>query len=114
MHPVEYLLYFATAANHFIIPSHPILVLYQLHFAGFGAVVGHIGFDKIEVTDEKAVGTHAYAHYLHHKYFEVNCADGLVPLDKWFGTWHDGTALGEAAMRTRFQQRKARISSGGQ
>ena len=114
MHPVEHLLYFATAAYHFIIPSHPFLVVYQLHFAGFGAVVGHIGFDKIEVTDEAVIGTHAYAHYLHHKYFEVNYADGLVPLDKWFGSWHDGTAQGDAAMRARFQKRKARINAGDQ
>ena len=48
---------------------------------------GHIGFDRLEMTDKKRRSmTHAYTHYLHHKYFEVNYGgDGLVPLDKWFG-----------------------------
>ena len=26
--------------------------------------------------------THSYAHYLHHKYFECNYADGAIPLDR--------------------------------
>ena len=64
------------------------MALYGLHYAGFGAVVGHIGFDKIAVTDRAGLDTHAYTHYLHHKYFEVNYGDGLMPLDKLFGSWH--------------------------
>ncbi len=36
--------------------------------------------------------THAYIHYLHHKHFEVVYGDGLVHFDKWFGTFHDGSA----------------------
>ena len=109
MHPVEQLLYFSSALLHVLIPSNPILAIYQLHYSGFGAVVGHIGFDKIEL-GEAAFDSHAYAHYLHHKYFEVNYGDGLVPLDKLFGTWHDGTPGGEAAMKSRFDKRRARIN----
>ena len=111
MHPVEHLLYFATVAYHFILPSHPLLVIYQLHFAGFGAVVGHIGFDKIEVTEDKGVDSHAFTHYLHHKYFEVSYGDGLIPLDKWFGTWHDGSKAGDERMNARYAARKARANA---
>jgi sterol desaturase/sphingolipid hydroxylase (fatty acid hydroxylase superfamily) len=111
MHPVEHLLYFASAAYHFILPSHPLLAIYQLNLAGFGAVVGHIGFDRIEVTQDQAVNSHAYAHYLHHKYFEVNYGDGPVPLDKLFGTWHDGTMAGGARMNERYQRRKAKANA---
>lgn len=111
MHPVEHLLYFASALMHLVIPSNPILAIYQLHFAGFGAVVGHIGFDRIELGQDKAFATHAYTHYLHHKYFEVNYGDALVPFDKWFGTWHDGTAEGEARMQARYEQRKAKANA---
>ena len=43
-----------------------------------------------------------YFHYLHHRYFECNYSgDGTVPLDKWFGTWHDGTTEGHTVMRER-------------
>lgn len=112
MHPVEGFLYHAVALWHLVIPSNPIVALFQLHMAGFGAVNGHIGFDKLEITDETALDSHAYAHYLHHKYFEVNYGgDGLIPLDKWFGTWHDGTREGDAQMQARFQQKKARLNA---
>lgn len=110
MHPVELLLYLGMAFWHLIIPSNPILAMYQLHRAGFGAIPGHIGFDKIEIGTNTAVDTHAYIHYLHHKYFEVNYGDGLVPFDKWFGTFHDGTSEAEERMNKRFLARSTRKS----
>jgi sterol desaturase/sphingolipid hydroxylase (fatty acid hydroxylase superfamily) len=110
MHPVEHLLYFGTAFYHLILPSNPIIMLYQLHYAGFGAIPGHVGFDKVEVGSETLVDSHAYAHYLHHKYFEVNYGDALIPLDRWFGTWHDGSAEGEARMQQRYRQRKEKLA----
>ncbi len=113
MHPVEAFLYHAVALWHLVIPSNPILALFQLHVAGYGALNGHIGFDKLELTDGTALDSHAYAHYLHHKYFEVNYGgDGVIPLDRWFGSWHDGTPAGEARMQARFQKKKARLNAG--
>jgi sterol desaturase/sphingolipid hydroxylase (fatty acid hydroxylase superfamily) len=107
MHPVEHLLYWSDMLVHALLPSHPLLVLYHLQTSGTGAVIGHVGFDKVEV-GKGGVDTHAYAHYLHHKYFEVNYADGMLPLDKWFGTWHDGTPDGDSRMKERFKQTKER------
>lgn len=104
MHPVEHLLYFSSMLYHLVLPSHPLLALYQLHFAGFGAIPGHVGFDKLELGRERLADTHAYAHYLHHKHFEVNYGDGLIPFDKLFGTWHDGTEAGDTAMRDRLRR----------
>ena len=111
MHPVEHLLYFSDLLIHLVLPSHPLLMLYHLQVTGTGAVVGHIGFDKIEAGD-RSVDAHAYAHYLHHKYFEVNYADGLMPFDRIFGTWHDGTKAGEALMDARYEAKKARVNAG--
>ena len=110
MHPGEHLLYLGTAFYHLIIPSNPIIALYQLHYAGFGAIPGHVGFDKIELGENGSIDSHAYAHYLHHKYFEVNYGDALIPLDRWFGTWHDGSPEGEARMQARYRKRKERIA----
>lgn len=54
-----------------------------------------------------------FAHYLHHKYFEVNYGgDGVIPLDKWFGTWHDGSKDSDAQMNARFERKKARMNAG--
>ena len=110
MHPVELLLYLGMAFWHLIIPSNPILALYQLHRAGFGAIPGHIGFDKIEVGENSGVDTHAFIHYLHHKYFEVNYGDGLIPYDKWFGTFHDGSKEGQARMDARYARKVAKAN----
>jgi sterol desaturase/sphingolipid hydroxylase (fatty acid hydroxylase superfamily) len=112
MHPLEGFLYHAVAFWHLIIPSNPIVALFQLHSAGFGAINGHIGFDKLEISEDTPLESHAYAHYLHHKYFEVNYGgDGLIPLDKWFGYWHDGTKEAEARMDARFEKKKARLNA---
>lgn len=113
MHPVEGFLYHGVMFWHLIIPSNPIVAMFQLHVAGFGALNGHIGFDKLEITENTPLESHAFAHYLHHKYFDVNFGgDGLIPLDKWFGTWHDGTKDGDAIMQARFEKKKAKMNSG--
>ena len=106
MHPVEHILYWSGALVHLLVPSHPLLLLYHLQISGTGAVIGHIGFDKIKTSDDSAIDTHAFAHYLHHKYFEVNYADGMLPLDQWMGTWHDGTEEGDRVMNEKFRRRK--------
>ncbi len=106
MHPVEHILYFSGCLIHLVILSHPLLALYHLSVAGFGAVGGHIGFDRIETGRDNAVVTHSFDHYLHHKYFEVNYAGGNIPFDRWFGTWHDGTAEGDRLMKVRWARKK--------
>ena len=110
MHPVEHLLYWSSALLHLVLPSHPFIALYQLQFAGFGAVVGHIGFDRIVMGEASALDTHAYAHYLHHKHFEVNYSDATIPLDRLFGTWHDGSPEADAAMQARYAAKVARLN----
>jgi sterol desaturase/sphingolipid hydroxylase (fatty acid hydroxylase superfamily) len=115
MHPVETFVYHGVALWHLVIPSNPVVALFQLHIAGFGALNGHIGFDKLEISDDRALDSHAYTLYLHHKYFEVNYGgDGLVPLDKWFGTWHDGSKEGDARMEERFRKKRERMNAKSQ
>lgn len=110
MHPIEHVFYFGEIAWFLIIPSNPVVMMFSSHLIGFGALNGHIGFDKLELNDKTATDTHAYSHYLHHKYFEVNYGgDGLVPLDKWFGYWHDGSKQADEAMKLRFRQKKERM-----
>ena len=111
MHPVEHLLYWSDSLIHLVLPSHPLIFLYNLQITGTGAVVGHIGFDKMEAGADTAVNTNAYAHYLHHKHFEVNYADGATALDKLFGTWHDGSKEAQAAMEARYAQKVERMNA---
>ena len=43
-------------------------------------------------------------HNLHHRYFEVNYGMSLVPMDKWFSTWHDGSMEAHEVMKDRKRQ----------
>jgi sterol desaturase/sphingolipid hydroxylase (fatty acid hydroxylase superfamily) len=103
MHPVEHVLYFSAVLLHWIVPSHPIHVIYNLQHLAFAPSQGHSGFDQVVVNGKVMLDNDNYMHYLHHKYFEVNYGgDGLVPLDKWFGTYHDGSPEAQEAMNRRF------------
>lgn len=101
MHPIEHVIYFSTILLFFFIPSHPIHMINLASRLGVAPAQGHTGFDRVVVGEEASVDTSYYAHYLHHKYFEVNYADGMVPLDKWFGSFHDGTPEAHEAMKAR-------------
>jgi sterol desaturase/sphingolipid hydroxylase (fatty acid hydroxylase superfamily) len=50
----------------------------------------------------------AHAHYLHHKHFECNYADGILPLDRWFGTFHDGSLEAQEKMKKRLKEQAVR------
>jgi sterol desaturase/sphingolipid hydroxylase (fatty acid hydroxylase superfamily) len=100
MHPLEHLIYFSAVAIHWIVPSHPLHAMYTLFHLMMAPVPGHTGFDRVEV-GERSFETNCYAHYLHHKYFEVNYSDGALPLDKWFGSFHDGSPDSDEAMKRR-------------
>jgi sterol desaturase/sphingolipid hydroxylase (fatty acid hydroxylase superfamily) len=90
MHPVEHLLYFSGVLLLWVIPATPIHVLYFVTLVGLAPAEGHCGFGKIAVGDRNFM-TDNYYHYLHHKFFRVNFGDSLlIPLDRLFGTFHDG------------------------
>lgn len=106
MHPVEHLLYFSAVLITWIVPSNPLHASFTLVHLGMAPVPGHSGFDKLVVGD-RTLNTDSYAHYLHHKLFEVNYADGVIPLDKWFGSFHDGSPEADAALKARRAARRA-------
>lgn len=90
MHPVEHLLYFSGVLLLWVIPATPVHVLYFVILVALAPVEGHCGFGKM-VIGRSNFTTDGYYHYLHHKFFRVNFGDPLlIPLDKLFGTFHDG------------------------
>lgn len=101
MHPIEHAIYFSTILLFFVIPAHPMHMINLASRLGVAPAQGHTGFDRLALGDEASMDVSYYAHYLHHKYFEVNYADGMVPLDRWFGSFHDGTPEANEAMKKR-------------
>ena len=106
MHPVEHIIYFAGIFLFALIPSHPLHMMFIAMRLGLGPSQGHTGFDKIVTGKDSKVEIGIYNHYLHHKYFEVNYSDGIIPLDKWFGSFHDGSVEADLAIQKRLDRYK--------
>ena len=107
MHPIEHLLYFSGVLLYLIIPSHPLHMLFHLQHTALTPAQGHSGFGKVVLRGQINIDNDHYGHYLHHKYFEVNYGgEQFVPLDKWFGTFHDGSEQAQQAMMRRVSRRK--------
>jgi sterol desaturase/sphingolipid hydroxylase (fatty acid hydroxylase superfamily) len=109
MHPVEHVLYFSGVLIHWILPSHPIHVIFHLQHLAFAPAPGHSGFAEVEITDGFHVKTGDYFHYLHHKHFECNYGNDLMPIDAWVGTFHDGSKEAEERINARFMERAKRM-----
>ena len=105
MHPIEHVIYFSTILLFFLIPSHPIHMINLASRLGVAPAQGHTGFDRMAIGENTSMDVSYFAHYLHHRYFEVNYSDGMVPLDKWFGSFHDGSPQAHEAMKARRQLR---------
>lgn len=105
MHPIEHVLYFSGVLIHWLVPSHPFHAIFHLQHLAYSPSLGHNGFDKVKLGGGLEMSSDHYLHYLHHKYFEVNYGDGLVPFDRIFGTYHDGTPEAEDALKRRRLER---------
>ena len=99
MHPIEHLLYFSGPVLNWIIPSNPLIVIFHLMHAGLTPALGHTGFHKFVIgKGEFGPTDDNYFHYLHHRWFTVNFGNEAVPLDKWFGSFLDGSPESEAVL----------------
>lgn len=88
MHPVEHLLYFSPIIVTFLVPSHPLHMLFIAQLAGLTPAKGHTGFDGPFLGGALPSGD--YFHYLHHKHVTCNFGTGLIPWDRWLGRFFDG------------------------
>ena len=108
MHPIEHLIYFSGILIYFFIPVHPFHAIFHLTKVAIGPGLSHSGFHKLSVGNESTVNTKHYLHYLHHRYFECNYGAGLdgaiLPLDKWLGTFHDGSNEAQERMVNKLRE----------
>ena len=105
MHPIEHIFYFSCAVLYLFFPFHPAFIIVTLVHAGLSPAPGHVGFDRIKLGKGESFDPDSYAHYLHHKYFECNYADGILPLDRWFGTFHDGSDEAQTRLKDRLKEK---------
>ena len=91
MHPIEHLIFFSSVFVHFLLAAHPIHILFHLQHQALTAATSHAGFEALLVKDKKRLALGTFHHQMHHRYFTCNYGNLEVPLDKWFGTFHNGT-----------------------
>ena len=93
MHPVEHLLYLSSLFIHLVIPSHPIHMLFHVYWLTLATATSHSGYESLVVGNGRmTIAT--FFHQLHHRYFTCNYGNVEIPMDRWFGSFHDGTQGG--------------------
>ena len=106
MHPVEHIIYISCVLIHWIIPSHPIHFFYNMILTTITPASAHSGFQGEVLNGKTSTGD--LTHYLHHRYFHYNFGDvNGLPLDKWFGTLHDGSENFEVKLPYEIKESKA-------
>ena len=101
MHPIEHAIYFGSVLVHFAFASHPLHIIFHLQFYALTAVTTHTGFEAIFLRNKKRLRLGMFHHQMHHRYFECNYGNLDVPWDKFFGSFHDGTAKAHEIMKER-------------
>ncbi|MBT5704715.1 MAG: sterol desaturase family protein, partial [Verrucomicrobia bacterium] len=72
MHPVEHVIYLSSVLVHFVLPSHPVIVLLHLYSRCLGPAFSHSGFEKLLVKDTAVFDSADFHHQLHQRFFECN------------------------------------------
>ena len=106
MHPLEHLIYFTVFFLWWMVPVHPVIVILTGFYQGISPSLSHSGFDQVVLWGRTKVKTGDLFHQLHHKYFEVNYGNTPTPLDRLFGSWHNGTLEAITALKHRRQAQR--------
>ena len=101
MHPLEHVLYFSLPLVFLVIPASPFVIAFCGIYLMLSPSPSHSGFDRFVLPGGRTMYGGDYFHNLHHRYFECNYGMLLVPIDKWMGTFHDGTPPAHQKMRQR-------------
>ena len=104
MHPVEHVIFLGSVLIHWIVPAHPVHILYHMQYLTLTAATTHAGYEGLLMKDKNRLKLGTFHHQMHHRYFECNYGSLEVPWDKLFGTFHDGTP--EANKRIRERRRR--------
>ena len=101
MHPIEHFLFYTNFLVHFILASSPLHLMFHGYMQSIHPIFSHSGFEKLYVANKERANMGDFFHQLHHRYFECNYGTVEMPWDRWFGSFHDGTAQATADTRAR-------------
>lgn len=101
MHPYEHAIYFTLYLLWWMVPVHPVVIIFTGFFQSLSPAVSHSGFRWISLGRLGNLPAGDLFHHLHHQQFDVNYGNMTAPFDHLMGTWHDGSA----AAREKFAKR---------
>lgn len=101
MHPVESFFLGFDTMLFFLLPAHPVHVIFLVFHHLIGAPTSHAGFEQVKIGKRASLEIGDFFHQLHHRFFDCNYGTFETPWDKWFNTFHDGTDDGDALVRDR-------------
>lgn len=104
MHPIEHLLFYTNFLIHLVVPTHPLHLMFHGYVQSTHPVFSHSGFEELVVDEQPRARMGVFFHQLHHRYFECNYGTVEMPWDRWFGSYHDGTAVSTERTRARKKQ----------
>ena len=90
MHPVEHVLYLSSLFILLVVPAHPIHMLFLAYWLTLATATSHSGYQELILGNYRTTISTFY-HQLHHRYFTCNYGNVDMPLDRWFGSFNDGT-----------------------
>ncbi len=111
MHPIEHLLYFSVLIITWFVPVHPFIIVFISIWFIVGPAPSHSGFDFLSLNGKK-ISTGEWYHQLHHQYFDLNYGITISPLDKVFGSWHDGSKESLLKQKERRRARRKNKAAG--
>ncbi len=111
MHPVEHVVLYGDVLLFFVLPAHPVFLLYVIMQHHVGAPLGHTGYHGIRLTERfggrLTLPIGDFFHQLHHRFIECNYGGEESPLDGWLDSFHDGTPEGGKHIAERRQRLNA-------
>ncbi|MBS34415.1 MAG: desaturase [Thiotrichales bacterium] len=108
MHPVEHLLYLSSLFIHLVVPSHPIHMLFHAYWLTLATATSHSGYEALVVGTSTRTTISTFFHAMHHRYFTCNYGNVELPMDRWFGSFNDGTSAETRRLQARWiEQRKS-------
>lgn len=91
MHPVEHLLYLSSLLIHLVVPSHPIHMLFHAYWLTLATATSHSGYEVLLLGKNRKTVIATFFHQLHHRYLNCNYGNMELPMDRWFGSFNDGS-----------------------
>ena len=94
------------------LPSQPLHALFHLHHAALTPAPIHSGFERVVFAYGVGVKTSDFSTIFITSFECHYGGDGMLPLDRWFGTFHDGNDVAQKRTDDRFLTRSAQIAAG--